>query len=62
MFPVLTIIGLLIIPSVCYAHSGAIINTVSNYAPFIIPFLSSLIYSCRKFFKRLYSWITQKTN
>ena len=44
------------IPSTCYAHSGAVINAVTNYLPFIAPFLAGglagVVKFIRNFFKK----------
>jgi hypothetical protein len=54
MLVLLILIGLLIIPSICFAHSGTVMNSALNYLSFIFPFLSGILYSCRNFFKRVF--------
>jgi hypothetical protein len=48
----ITLIGLLIIPSVCFAHSGTVARAVASYLPFFLPFLSGIILACYRFIKR----------
>ena len=44
------------IPSVCSAHSGAVVNAVASYLPFIAPFaaggLAGVVKFIRTFFKK----------
>lgn len=44
------------IPSICSAHSGALLNAVSNYLPLIAPFaaggLAGVVKFIRNFFRK----------
>ena len=41
--------GILIVPSTCSAHSGTIINAVSNYLPFIVPTILGFVAAGKEF-------------
>lgn len=52
------------IPSICSAHSGTLINAVSNYMPLIIPMVFGAVATCRNYIKTkiemLIEWLRNK--
>lgn len=56
----LTTIGLILVPSICFAHSGTVFKAVSNYLPFLIPFISAVVIGCRKYIARFFNFLTNK--
>jgi len=55
----LLIFSILIIPSVCSAHSGNLINAFSNYLPFIVPFIAGAVATCKNFFAQFFARFTK---
>ena len=45
------IIFLLSVPATCSAHSGTLINAVSNYLPILMPMLLGAVAAVREFVK-----------
>ena len=56
----LTLLGLFLIPAICFAHSGTIFNAVSNYLPFLFPFISGFVIAFRKFFAKYLRFFKRK--
>lgn len=56
----LATLGLILVPSICYAHSGTVFKTVANYLPFLVPFISAAVISCRKYIARFFNFLTNK--
>jgi hypothetical protein len=58
----LMVVSLMIIPAVCFAHSGMLVNAVSNYWPFLVPALSGIFVACRRFFMHFFYHVKSDRN
>lgn len=56
----LNTLGLILVPSICFAHSGAVLNAVSNFLPLLIPFISAAVIAFRKHIARLFNFLINK--
>ena len=47
----------LMIPSLCFAHSGTVLNAVSNYLPVLIPLIAGIAAFGKRFITQILNFL-----